>query len=84
MSLRDGFCFARQVRGRSALARPRSLRFETPSTATQQHVPGRGPLGVRMKPRHRNPVPVRAPGPRGFGRHGRWHPPGDLKPPPFG
>jgi hypothetical protein len=37
------FSFARRVRGRSALARPRSLRAETPSTAARQRVPNRGP-----------------------------------------
>jgi len=37
-----------------------------------------GPLGVRMRRRHRHPVAVRALGPRGLGRHGRSHPPGGL------
>ncbi len=40
-----------------------------------------GPLGVRIRQRHRHPVPVRALGPRGRGRHGRWHPPGVLNTP---
>ena len=40
--------------------------------------PAPGPLGVRNRPRHRHPVPVRALGPRGLGRHGRWHPLGEL------
>jgi hypothetical protein len=43
--------------------------------------PGPGPLGVRKRRRHRHPVPVRALGPRGLGRHGRWHPPGGLNTP---
>jgi len=38
-----GIFFAKRVRGCSSLARPRSLRSETPSTATQQRSPGRGP-----------------------------------------
>jgi hypothetical protein len=41
-----------------------------------------GPLGVRTRRRHRHPVRVRALGPRGLGRHGRWHPPGGGLPPP--
>jgi len=40
-----------------------------------------GPLGVRKRPRHRHPVPVRALGPRGLGRHDRWHPLGGLNSP---
>jgi hypothetical protein len=43
--------------------------------------PDPGPLGVRKRRRHRHPVPVRALGPRGLGRHGRWHPPGGLNTP---
>jgi len=40
-----------------------------------------GPLGVRKRRRHRHPVVVRTLGPRGRGRHGRWHPPGGLNAP---
>jgi hypothetical protein len=43
--------------------------------------PGPGPLGVRKRRRHRHPVPVRALGPRGLGRYGRWHPLGGLNSP---
>ena len=55
LPLRGGFFFARRVRGCSALARPRSRRAETPPAATRQRVSGRGPRGVRKKPRHRYP-----------------------------
>ncbi len=41
--LRNGLSLATRVRGRSPLARPRTPRFETPRTATQQRVPSRGP-----------------------------------------
>jgi hypothetical protein len=57
-SLRNDLCFARRVHGRSGLARPRSRRAETPPAATRQRVSGRGPLGVRKKPRHRYPSRV--------------------------
>ena len=43
--------------------------------------PEPGPLGVREGRRHRHPVPVRALGPRGLGRHGRRRPPGGLNAP---
>ena len=53
-----GGCFlARRVRSPSLLARPRSLRAETPPAATRQRVRGRGPLGIRIQPRHRHPSP---------------------------
>jgi hypothetical protein len=57
--LRNGFCLAPRVRGLSALARPRSRCAETPPAAIPpvagQRVSGRGPLGVRKRPRHRYP-----------------------------
>ena len=76
-----GLSFAKRVRGSSSLARPRSLRAETPSTATQRRVPCRGPSVSPALRAPRHPVPVRALGPRGRGRHGRCHPLGGLNAP---
>jgi hypothetical protein len=73
---------ARRVGGRSALARPRWRRAETPSAGTRQRVRGRGPLGVRMKPRHRHPSPIRTPGPRSLRSDGRPTRRADLSPHP--
>jgi hypothetical protein len=47
---------AKRVRGLSPLARPRALRAETPSAATEQGRPVVGPLAVRIQPRQRYPT----------------------------
>jgi len=63
------------------LARPRSRRAETPPAATRQHVRGRGPLGVRMRPRHRHPSPEPYAGPPQPPERWPSHPPGGISPP---
>jgi len=57
---------------------PRLLRLR-PGSAL-----GPGPLGVRTRPRHRHPSPIRAPCPRSLRRHSRPTRRADLSPRPKG
>lgn len=71
MALRAGFSFARRV--------GRTLRDTSLATGLARSDPG--PLGVRMKTRHRHPSPARASGPRSLRRHGDPTLRADLPPP---